>query len=51
MNTLQMGRTDAINYLQDVKQNLAYLESEFEHQKKLEELKSRLYAKPELSQV
>jgi hypothetical protein len=45
-----MGRTDAINYLQDVKQMLAYMRDQYEKQEKLQELKNRAYPKPQVSQ-
>ncbi|GFY39993.1 uncharacterized protein TNIN_98891 [Trichonephila inaurata madagascariensis] len=45
-----MGRTDAINYLQDVKQILMYLRDQYEHQQKLEEFKSPAFSKQQMSQ-
>lgn len=45
-----MGRTDAINYLQDVKQMLAYMKEQYEQQRKLQMMKNRTYPKPQVSQ-
>ncbi|KAF8790044.1 uncharacterized protein LOC129961004 [Argiope bruennichi] len=45
-----MGRTDAINYLQDVKQILMYLRDQYEHQKKLEQSKNKAYPKLQMYQ-
>ncbi|GBM12208.1 hypothetical protein AVEN_21015-1 [Araneus ventricosus] len=45
-----MGRTDAINYLQDVKQILMYLRDQYEHQTKLEEFKNKAYPKLQMYQ-
>ncbi|GFY08328.1 uncharacterized protein TNCV_1357341 [Trichonephila clavipes] len=45
-----MGRTDAINYLQDVKQILMYLRDQYEHHQKLEEFKSPAFSKQQMSQ-
>lgn len=47
----QMGRTDAINYLQDVKQMLQYMREQYEQKKILEEMRNRAYPKPQISQV
>lgn len=46
-----MGRTDAINYLQDVKQMLTYMRDQYEQLRKLQEMKNRAYPKPQVSQV
>lgn len=46
-----MGRTDAINYLQDVKQMLQYMREQYEQKKILEEMRNRAYPKPQISQV
>ncbi|XP_054708634.1 uncharacterized protein LOC129218407 [Uloborus diversus] len=45
-----MGRTDAINYLQDVKQVLNYLKEQYEQQKKIQEFKNQMYSKQQIPQ-
>lgn len=41
-----MGRTDAINYLQDVKQALRYMKENYDQMKRIQEIKNKLYSKP-----
>lgn len=45
-----MGRTDAINYLQDVKQILTYMRDQYEQRKKIEEFRNRAFPKPQVTQ-